>query len=111
MGFTEEEQLCKSFHLGEGDLLWVPALGTDPRNALSNVQALVQLVQKNLGEKHEVLRKKRNEHTHTHTHTHTEAEEQREQRSSLFRAESKVTHSTQSVGALQMRGALQGFFF
>ena len=65
MGFTEEEQLCKSFHLGPP---WVPALGTDPKNALSKVQALVQLVQKNLGKEHEVLRIKKIKWTHTHTH-------------------------------------------
>ena len=46
----------------------------------------------------------------THTHTHTEAEEQREQRSSLFRAESKVTHSTQNVGVLANEGCPSGVF-
>ena len=40
----------------------------DTGKALSKVQALIQLIQKNLGTEHKTQRKK---HTHTHTHTHT----------------------------------------
>ena len=58
-----------------------------------NVQALVQLAQKkNLGDEHKRKRKTKN----------TEAEEQREQRSSLFRAKAKVTHSKKSAMSSQV---------
>lgn len=46
----------------------------------------------------------------THTHTCAEAEEHSEQRSSLFRAELKVTHPTQSGGVLANEGCPAGFF-
>ena len=57
-------------------------LDLDTGKALSKVQALVQLIQKRIWVTNTKGKK---------TTTKTEAEEQREQRSSLFRAETKVT--------------------
>ena len=60
-----------------------------------NVQVLVQLAQKRMwvmNTKEKEKRKKKN----------TEAEERREQRSSLFRAEVKVTHSKKSAVSSQV---------
>ena len=89
---------------GAGEESEVPALGTDTRKALPRVQALVQLVQKNLGKEHKALRKKISTHTHTHTCTHTYwGRGAREQRS-LFSAEVKITHSKKSVGILVSEG-------
>ena len=56
-----------------------------------NIQTLVQLAQKkNLGDEHKGKSKKKKK-------KNSEAEEWREQRSSLFRAEAKVTYSKKST--------------
>lgn len=70
----------------------------DTRKALSKAQALVQLIQKNPARDTKLKGK-----------TNTEVEEQREPRSSLFRAEAKVTPSENRVGGLPSEGCPQSF--
>ena len=62
-------------------VLAVVSSAADAGKALSKVQALVHLVQKEFGQKH-----KGKQNTHTHTHTRA-----KRTKSSLFRAEMKDT--------------------
>ena len=79
-------------------VLAVVSSAADAGKALSKVQALVHLVQKEFGQKH-----KGKQNTHTHTHTH----EQREQRA-VYSGQKWRTQ--ESVVVLASQGLLAGFF-